>query len=326
MILSFTTDVVPAADRLALFRRGATDFQVEEIGDRNAFSATWKLAEVGELNIVDAHISPVRYSRTPAMVEADGRDRVAVLYFVAGEIAGTFDGEAIRCDTGDALILDLTRPFDVTSAGPVHVRIVTLPRYLIDEVLPGVRFEGRAARGAALTLAFDQVEALFAGPDALPAADDVFYARALRDLVMAGIWPARQVAVDDVATPLLHRAIARIDQDLAATRDEATFAASLGTERDVLHGTLARFGGLALLVERRRLLAAYRRLSEPAETAAIGRIAKDCGFTSAAVFSRRFKDVFGSGPRALRLAGMGRLPGWAGAYRLTSSYAALLKP
>ncbi|RYF38972.1 MAG: AraC family transcriptional regulator [Cytophagaceae bacterium] len=78
------------------------------------------------------------------------------------------------------------------------------------------------------------------------------------------------------------------------------------------------------LIERRRLLAAYRLLSDPAETATISVIAARCGLVDMPRFSRRFRAVFHTSASDLRTHHRAHLPVWAGAYHLESSYGPLM--
>ena len=323
-VLSFGTDAVPPADRLTLFRRGATDYQVDAIGDPLAFSVNWRLLALGEINIVDARISPVRYVRTPAQIESDGMDRVSVLYLHEGRVTGTVDGEPADIRPGDAIIVDLTRPIDVTCA-PNSYTLLTIPRYLIEEVLPKPHFAGTVAASAALALAFEQVAYLLDHADAIADESAIFHARAVRDMAAVAVLPAyRTTQAIDASAPLLRQVCEIIDADLLDAPDEAAIARRLGTSSGAVRDVLYRVGGIGQLVERRRLLAAYRQLSDPSQSDSISDIAVRCGFANLPGFSRRFRQTFHCAPRDVRTQRLGRLPRWAGAYHVESHYGALM--
>lgn len=101
-------------------------------------------------------------------------------------------------------------------------------------------------------------------------------------------------------------------------------AQQLAVPTTVVRNTADRFGGLDALVERRRLLAAYRLLRNPDETASIAAIAWRCGFSDPSRFSHRFRQVFSASPTDLRRFRHGTLPKWAGAYHAEKDYGPLI--
>lgn len=323
--LSFGTDAVPPADRLTLFRRGATDYQVDAIGDPLAFGVNWRLLALGEINIVESRISPVRYVRTLAQIESDGKDRVSLLYLRDGHVTGTVDGEPADIEPGDAVIFDLTRPLDVTTCEPSSYTILTIPRYLLEEVLPKPHFAGTVAASPALALAFEQVAYLLDQADLIPDESAIFHARAVRDMAAVAVLPAyRTTQAIDPSAPLLRQVCEIIDANLIDAPDEVVIARCLDIPSAKVRDVLDRAGGIDELVERRRLLAAYRQLSDPAQSDRISDIAVRCGFASLPGFSRRFRQTFHCAPRDVRTQRLGRLPRWAGAYHVESHYGALL--
>lgn len=322
--LTFSTDTLPRERRLPLFRSGATDYLVHAVGDPLDFGVSWRLLVLGELNIVEAQVTPVRYERTPAMIEEDGKDRISILYVLKGEATGSMAGEPVHAAAGDALIWDLTCPFDSTCASNSVCRIVNVPRYLIEEVLPQPRFAGRIAASPALALAFDQIGYFLDDATAIAPEGAAFHARAIRDLLVMAALPACRSTDVGGAVPLFLRVVELIDADLRAEADEVSLAERLTVPVEAVAAVLDRFGGASTLVERRRLLAAYRRLSDRVDMSSVTTIAADCGFASLARFSRRFRQVFGCSPREVRLHGQGTLPNWAGGYHVGSNYGPLI--
>lgn len=88
------------------------------------------------------------------------------------------------------MIWDLAVPLDMKSLGAIETIIVTLPRYMIDEVLPAPSLAGPLAPSAELGLAADQARYLIDHATDLPDAAGAFYGRALRDMLAVAMLPA----------------------------------------------------------------------------------------------------------------------------------------
>jgi AraC-like DNA-binding protein len=324
-LLSFDSGMVPAERRLATFQAGATDFMIQAVDGPENFAVSWHLLPLAEVNLVECAISPARYARTPAQIEADGQDRLAVLRMIEGAAGGTYDGVRVDIGSGDAMIWDLTRPFDIGADRPARYNIVTMPRYFVAEVLPSPRFACVLRNGPALQLAFDHVRRMIAHADQIPEESGLFQARAVRDLMAMAMLPAYDgMGGDRRDGPVLNRICDAIDAQPGRLHSMEEIAVLIGHSAEGVRAAVGRVGGLDLLVERRRLLAAYRRLGDPERSEPIGRIAEACGFPDPADFSRRFRQAFHCSPRDLRNFQLGRLPWWAGGYHVESNYGALL--
>ncbi len=325
--LRFSTGTVSAGQRLDLFRLGARAYQVDALGDPLDFAADWRVLALGDANAVHAHVSPLRYLRTPERIAADGENRLVFFHIRQGRSMGTLDGVPVQVGPGDGMIWDLACPLEMRSPVGVETQVVTLPRFMVDEVMPGVTLSGVIAPSPALTLAVEHLQFLFDRAGDLPDESAPFQGRALRDMLAMAMQPlyrARRGGAVEVAGPVLQRIIDRIDHDLCGTHDSAALATALSLTAQEVAATLARFGGIDELVERRQLLAAYRLLSDPAETAAISVIAARCGFIDMPHFSRRFRAVFHTTATDLRLHHRAHLPVWAGAYHIEQDYGALM--
>ena len=327
-LMAFDTMVVPAEKRLAVFRTGAVEFQVDAVGDPAAFTSRWRMLKLGDLNVIHSHTSPVRYRRDAAMIAADGEDRLTIHYYLTGGETGEIDGRPVRVGVGQAMIWDLLLPLDLTANDVVEIIIVTLPRHLIDEVLPGHALAGPLSASPELALAAGHARFLIDHAADMPDETATVLSRSLRDMLAVAILPAYRPssAMASAKASLLQRLLDLIDTRLSADPDGEALAAALDTDVATVAAVAQPFGGLAVLVERRRLLAAYRLLSDPAQTATVQAIAHRCGFESLPQFSRRFRAVFETSARELRRRGRCRLPEWAGAYDVEQLYGPLIAP
>ena len=325
-ILTFDTSVLPASQRLAAFQAGATEYQVDAVGDALAFAARWRLLVLGDLNAIESSITPVRYLRDQVRIDADGKDRVAILYHEEGSARGVHDGRDFAVEPGAAMVWDLTRPLDVWSNRPTRCWIITMPRHLLHEVLPDPSPAGVIEASPELSLAMGRMRYLFDNADALPDEAAAFYGRGLRSLFAAAMLPVTsdEWLAKQRSAPLLQRISAYLDRATGESVGEEAIARGLGVEPGKIREAIQRLGGLESLAERRRLLAAYRMLLDPSEIAPISRIAQRCGFRDLPRFSRRFREVFSASATETRRQRVGRLPRWAGAYDVETHYAPML--
>jgi AraC-like DNA-binding protein len=322
-VLPFSTDNLPPERRLSTFQQGAVDYRVDAVGDPLAFESRWRLLVVGELNLIESWISPVSYRRTRADIAADGKDRISVLCVLDGRSEGTIDDMPVSVGPGDAMVFDLLRPLDLRSDTPLHTLIVNLPRFLLDEDVS--RVSNRIPAGPELDLVVGQIRHLLDHAGTIPPESAVHHAWAMRDLLSRAFLAADRTE-RDAGRPLLEKIARTIDNALSAPPGEHELADSVGASRQEVSTALQSVGGWAQLVEHRRLLAAYRLLCSPRETAPVGTIAQRCGMQNLADFSRRFRLAFGASPREVRARQHGDLPRWAGGYRVASHYRDLMSP
>ena len=325
--LSFSTDLLAPEDRLPAFRKGAVDFVADALGDPHDFSARWRLLKFGDLNGVHAFVSPIHHRRDRAMIEADGVDRVAIHYILGGLSEGELDGRPARAVPGAGSVWDLAHTIDMRTAGTVEILILTLPRHMLAEVLPAASYAAALPAAPALTMAADQLLYMMDHSADLPDEGAPFFGRALRDLFAVAMLPtlAPSDGADDAAAgPLFRRICDLLDAAPEREFDEAALAAALDAPAAEVARIAEHVGGLPLLVERRRLLSAYRLLGDQDEAASVSVIAQRCGFTDLSRFSRRFREVFEASPSELRTYRRGSLPRWAGAYHVETNYGAMM--
>ena len=325
-LITFDTDSVAPAERLATFRAGAPNFRIDPLTEPSDFFARWRLLKLGDVNLIRSWIAPVRYRRDAALIERDGEDRVTIHVRLAGAERGTIDDEEIEAPPGAASVWDLARPLDLSCDTDSGIVILTIPRPMLRDQFGSDRIGGTLMPSAALSLATGEALRLLHRADDLPAAGAPFYGRALRDLFVAAMMPACR-STDrgrPTAPPLLSRICALIDADLTTPPEADSLAEMFGMADAAVQRTLVKAGGMAALTERRRLLAAYRLLTDPAETASISVIARRCGFADMPRFSRSFRAVFHASASELRRHQGSHLPAWAGAYHVEQSYRALM--
>lgn len=90
----------------------------------------------------------------------------------------------------------------------------------------------------------------------------------------------------------------------SATLGPARLCALGGVSRSALYRLFEPLGGVARYIQRERLLAAHRALTDPADRRGIAQMAEAVGFFEPSSFSRAFRAEFGAAPRELRASAL----------------------
>jgi AraC-like DNA-binding protein len=144
-------------------------------------------------------------------------------------------------------------------------------------------------------------------------ADGLRLAEATRAMIALAVAesPARQEAA---AAPVAAVQLARLHNLVRANLSSARLGPTrlsreAGISRSQLYRLFEPLGGVALFIQRERLNAAYRALTDPDDTRGICEIAEASGLFDASSFSRMFRRTFGISPRELRMTHMLRAAG-----------------
>ncbi|MGK7863048.1 helix-turn-helix domain-containing protein, partial [Falsiroseomonas sp. E2-1-a4] len=115
--------------------------------------------------------------------------------------------------------------------------------------------------------------------------------------------PTRREAAAPLSTAQAARVRNLIRIHLSSARLGPTRLCQLaGITRSQLYRLFEPHGGVALFIQRERLNAAYRALTDPNDARSICRIAEASGLFDASSFSRMFRRTFGFSPRELRMS------------------------
>lgn len=109
-----------------------------------------------------------------------------------------------------------------------------------------------------------------------------------------------------VARPVVATQMARLHALIRTRLGSATFGPARlsqlsGISRSQLYRLFEPHGGIAIFIQRERLAAAQRALSNPYDFRSIREIAESLGLFDPSSFSRMFRRSFGISPRQLRL-------------------------
>lgn len=294
------------SERFARYRAILPHYEVTLPGDLpfDAFNVQAEAWLLGGLVASATRMGPVRFTRTAAMANADGRNSFALLLLRQGAWSGEVDGAPISAGPGQVLVLDLTRSFDGTATETDTIGL-DVPRDVVMCAAPagldlhGLVLDGAAGRVLADHMGWLRRRLLSMEDDEVPEAVQATLGLLRGCFAATEPSPARGLARRDIE--ILRRAGRFIDQNL---RDPdlsvATICRAIGVSRSALYRVFAPLSGIADYIRARRLEAIHVLFEDSEEDRWNAEIAGEFGFASQAHFSRSFKDRFGYSPRAAR--------------------------
>jgi len=296
--LLFDAHDYPAAERLARWCAGITDFAVEMVDPDEPFDGRSTVTGLGPLPISESRLPALRFRRTPALIRAERRDHVSLSLVVAGTLSGHADGMAFHLGPGGVLLLDLARPAEVVSTRGGSM-VVLLPRNLLGLARPG-QMHGPLQDSAETRLLVAYLHGLSAAMPAMDPASARGAARALCELVAACLPPAVRAGGSRRADNVRERLVAYVEAHLDRALTVEGLCAALAVSRSALYRAATKEGGVRGLIRTVRLEAAHRLLAERTERRGIQEIARSIGFADPAQFSRHFHTAFGYTAAQLR--------------------------
>ncbi|MFG3281560.1 helix-turn-helix domain-containing protein [Streptomyces sp. NPDC048111] len=291
-----------------------TDLRTDRPAD---FEAEAAVLALGEVRVATFAFSPLRSRRTPALIRRGDPEQYQLGLIHSGAAAFAQHRNDCRVTTGDLVFWDTSRPSEAeipAATGPVRLLMLQLPRHAlplrgghVDRLLAG-RIPGDRGTPAVLADFLRSLEGRAAGctPAELARLGSIAV-----DLLAAGL--AQNLDVEErlpaeVRTQaLLRRAHAFVDTHLKDPGlSPATVAAGLAVSVRTLHEAFRGTGEtVAARIRRRRLERCCEELARPGPRAyPVAVIAARWGFSGPAVFSRVFREAYGTTPtefRALRV-------------------------
>jgi|GEM_PF-692912 len=266
-------------------------------------AATWRF---GGLALLVADTPAGLYRRSALQVRRDGIDHWSFTLARSGRRAYRTGDCVTVMRPGQLYLHTLGQAFDAARTDSSWLHLY-LPRDALaeaagtpctGEVLALDTPGGRLLRDHLLLLAEELPR--------MAAADAERMAELTRSLVSLALTrtPERPEAETPAALALQMgriRAIVRAQLG-SAMLGPARLCRTAGISRSQLYRLFARHGGVALFIQRERLNAAFRALSDPADPRSVAEIGEAVGLFDASSFSRMFRRSFGLSPRDVRSA------------------------
>lgn len=306
-VLYFDTSNFPETDRFDIWRSGIATHEVSRPDAGAPFEAVVEAWTLGDMVVTHSRIGPVRMARTAEMAKADGLDMIQVVFLKDGTVTFITDDEPCPrvMRRGELAAFDTRRPL-VTEGTALDCITCTIARRAFERTGYDPSTHGVIIDGAWGRLVADFLLSFVQQLEEMTVHDAASLSAAFVGLLatVLGARPAvREAAPRRSVTTLRERAEAYIDQNLSSDRlDIAAMSRALATSKSNLYRAFANSGGVTAYIRKRRLETIHARLNS-GEALAIGDVAREYGFPSAAHFSRAFRKQFGFSPRRARLGG-----------------------
>jgi AraC-like DNA-binding protein len=254
----------------------------------------------GRLALTKAKTPGGAYSRTAECLRRDGLDHWCFSMALHGSRVHRTRDQISIMRPGQIMLDSLAQPFEVART-PSAWLFLYLPRDLLPDA-QGCRMlntpEGRLL-GAYLQLLAEELPRL-------GTAEAERMAEATQAMITLAVAPG-SAAAEATTGPIAAAQIMRLRALIRANLGSATFGPAklcrlAGISRSQLYRLFEIHGGVALCIQRERLAAAHRALSNPADLRSISEVAESVGLFDPSSFSRMFRRSYGVSPRELRLA------------------------
>lgn len=286
------TECSKAADRH--FRARVT---IKQLGPL-ALSSIWSATRDNEV---------IRVIRRPIDIRKDQRDCFMLWLMLEGTAGLQQEGRYASVKSGDMVLQDQSRPFELELGAVSHAAMVMIPRPLLTCRLPAA--QGMAAKRIAassrmgpITGAF--LQQLFAIDESIEATTGDATDRRLSASALDIISTMLQAEAGQESVALLESRLNKVKEYMLARMHDCeldidTIARGTSMAPRTLHRLFAREATTPIQwLWEQRLAASYRMLSE-AKVARITEVAMNCGFKDVSHFSRAFRGRFGMAPSSI---------------------------
>jgi AraC-like DNA-binding protein len=301
-----TTHHLPPSQQFDAWREANASFLIHHIPPSRpesyeAEATTWSF---GRLAMTKAETPGGAYSRTAECLRRDGLDHWCFSMALHGSRVHRTRDQITMMQPGQIMLDSLAQPFEVARTRSSWL-FLYLPRDLLPEA-SGLGHGSRMLNTPEGRLLGEHLRLLAAELPSMSAPEADRMAEATQAMITLAVAPdlrAEQATSGPVAAAQIMRLRALIRANLgSATFGPARLCRLAGISRSQLYRLFEIHGGVALYIQRERLAAAHRALSNPADLRSIAEIAESVGLFDPSSFSRMFRRSYGVSPRELRLA------------------------
>jgi AraC-like DNA-binding protein len=266
-----------------------------------AEATTWSF---GRLALTKAETPGGAYSRTAECLRRDGLDHWCFSMATHGSRVHRTRDQISMMRPGEIMLDSLAQPFEVARTRSAWL-FLYLPRDLLPET-SGLSRGCRMLNTPEGRLLGEHLRLLAAELPHMNAGEAERMADATQAMIALAVAPG-SAAEEATTGPVTAAQIMRLRALIRANLGSATFGPArlcrlAGISRSQLYRLFEMHGGVAQCIQRERLAAAHRALSNPADLRSISEIGESVGLFDPSSFSRMFRRSYGVSPRELRLA------------------------
>jgi AraC-like DNA-binding protein len=301
-----TTHHLPPSQQFDAWRDANASFLIHHIpparpASYEAAATTWSF---GRLAFTKAETPGGAYSRTAECLRRDGLDHWCFSMALQGSRVHRTRDQITMMQPGQIMLDSLAQPFEVARTRSSWL-FLYLPRDLLPET-NGLGYDSRMLNTPEGRLLAEHLRLLSAELPRMSAPEAERMAEATQAMIALAVAPGAR-GEEAVSGPVAAAQIMRLRALIRANLGSATFGPArlcrlAGISRSQLYRLFEMHGGVAVCIQRERLAAAHRALSNPADLRSISEIAEAVGLFDPSSFSRMFRRSYGISPRELRLA------------------------
>lgn len=300
-----TTRHLPASQQFDAWREANASFLIHHIPPSRpaSYEAEAKTWSFGRLALTKAETPGGAYSRTAECLRRDGLDHWCFSMALQGSRVHRTRDRISMMQPGQIMLDSLAQPFEVARTRSSWL-FLYLPRDLLPET-SGLGNDSRMLNTPEGRLLAEHLRLLSAELPRMSASEAERMAEATQAMIALALAPGAR-AEQPVSGPVAAAQIMRLRALIRANLGSATFGPArlcrlAGISRSQLYRVFEVHGGVALCIQRERLAAAHRALSNPADQRSISEIGESVGLFDPSSFSRMFRRSYGVSPRELRL-------------------------
>ena len=309
MSLTFSTELVPAADRIDAWQWNARQFCGDcqfRFPDRRSFHGRIESKKVGDLELSVFSSSSLSFSKFPIKNTHSDNPFCTVITQLRGVRSYSQSGSAVVLNPGDSTLIDSAVPWSSECHSTCVRLYLRMPRWLAENHLrsssfpTAQRISGTSVLGETL---FQLATSLYRNADHMTYDEGAALMEAYFDILSACFGHEGGETTSGFGRHLCSRATRFVEEHLREPGlGAAAVASALGVSVRHLHRVFASQGQtLGEYVRERRLQQCRAALEDERwRDRSVTEIAFSCGFSDSAHFSRSFKSRFGISPRKFR--------------------------
>lgn len=258
--------------------------------------AGWRLAGI---LLFDRRLAGVAHERAQDRVRRDQFDHFTIHLAVEGMFEVDSGGDFIRIAPGQIVLLDMTRPMR-NRVKAARVVTASVAREVVTAALGStIGLHGRVINEDRALLLADYMKSLVLRAPEIGEADLPAVSRAFIDLLTVAAGQANLDRGADLRRlEFARRESAKrfIEAQLASELTAEAIGDATGISRATLYRIFQADGGVAGVIQARRLVRLRAALSDPADERPLSDIAEACGFKSESHMGRLFRGAFATSP------------------------------